>query len=136
MDHPHVHCVIPGGALMGNGKWKHCPKNFLFPIKPLSALFKGKLLDYFKKAIETGDIELCGSLQQYKNKPVLQTLLDTLYKTQWVVYVKPQTQQDCRTFPHIISFPVPLSICIFIMRHLLMIRSCVCKTHSLNRGFH
>jgi hypothetical protein len=89
MDHPHIHCVIPGGALMENGKWKHCPKNFLFPIKPLSALFKGKLLDYFKKAIETGDIELCGNLQQYKNRPVLQTLLDTLYKTQWIVYVKP-----------------------------------------------
>jgi hypothetical protein len=89
LDHPHIHCVIPGGALMENGRWKHCPKNFLFPIKPLSALFKGKLLDYFKNAIETGDIELCGNLQQYKNKSVLQTLLDALYKTQWVVYVKP-----------------------------------------------
>jgi hypothetical protein len=89
MDHPHIHCVIPGGALMENGCWKHCPKNFLFPIKPLSVLFKGKLLDYFKKAIETGDIELCGNLQQYKNLPVLQALIDTLYKTQWIVYVKP-----------------------------------------------
>jgi len=89
MDHPHIHCVIPGGALMENGGWKHCPKNFLFPIKPLSALFKGKLLDYFKKAIETDYIELCGSLQQYKSASAFHALIDTLYKIQWVVYVKP-----------------------------------------------
>jgi hypothetical protein len=89
MDHPHIHCVIPGGALMPDGGWKHCPKDFLFPVKPLSALFKGKLLDYLKKAIKTGDIELCGNLQQYKNNALFQNLLDGLYKTPWVVYVKP-----------------------------------------------
>ena len=74
---------------MKNGAWKHCSKNFLFPIKPLSALFKGKLLDYFKKAIETGDLDLCGNLEKYKNKSLMQTLIDTLYATQWIVYVKP-----------------------------------------------
>jgi hypothetical protein len=26
MDHPHIHCVIPGGALMDDGRWKQCPK--------------------------------------------------------------------------------------------------------------
>lgn len=89
MDHPHIHCVVPGGALMENGRWKHCKGDFLFPIKPLSALFKGKLLDYFKTAIKTGDIDLCGNLEQYKNNSIRQDLLDKLYKTQWVVYIKP-----------------------------------------------
>jgi hypothetical protein len=89
MDHPHIHCVVPGGALMADGTWKHCPKDFLFPVKPLSALFKGKLLDFFKRAIDSGDIDLCGNLEQYKNNSIRQDLLDKLYKTQWVVYVKP-----------------------------------------------
>jgi hypothetical protein len=89
MDHPHIHCVIPGGALLDSGKWKQCRKDFLFPVKPLSPLFKGKLLDYFKKAITSGDIELCGSLRQYKNPAIMKTLMDSLYKEQWVVYIKP-----------------------------------------------
>jgi hypothetical protein len=89
MDHPHLHCVIPGGALMDDGRWKQCPKGFLFPVKPLSALFKGKLLDYFRKSIAEGAIELCGTLQQYKNHSRMKALLDSLYKEQWVVYIKP-----------------------------------------------
>jgi hypothetical protein len=89
MDHPHIHCVIPGGALLDNGRWKQCRKDFLFPVKPLSALFKGKLLDYFKNAVAEGRLELCGSLQQYKNPSLMKSLLDSLYKNQWVVYVKP-----------------------------------------------
>jgi len=83
MDRPHIHCVIPGGALLENGRWKQCRKDFLFPVKPLSALFKGKLLDYFKKAIASGDIDLCGSLRQYKNPAIMKPLMDSLYKQQW-----------------------------------------------------
>ncbi len=38
MDHIHIHCVVPGGGLIGYKKWKHLKKDFLFPIKPLSAM--------------------------------------------------------------------------------------------------
>jgi hypothetical protein len=64
LDHPHIHCVVPGGGLVGNSRWKHCGKGFLFPAKAMSALFKGKMLDYFKTAVENHEIELSGSLQQ------------------------------------------------------------------------
>jgi hypothetical protein len=89
LDHPHIHCVVPGGGLVGNSRWKHCGKGFLFPAKAMSALFKGKMLDYFKTAVENHEIELSGSLQQYASYVAFSELLTALYKTQWIVYVKP-----------------------------------------------
>ncbi len=89
LDHPHIHCVVPGGGLVGNGRWKHCGKGFLFPVKAMSALFKGKMLDYFKTAVENQEMELSGSLQQYANPSTFSDLLTTLYKAQWIVYIKP-----------------------------------------------
>jgi hypothetical protein len=89
MDHPHIHCVVPGGGLVGNEKWKHLKKDFLFPIKPLSALFKGKMLDYFKAGLQNKTIELHGTLRQYENPGALKELIDSLYEAQWIVYAKP-----------------------------------------------
>ncbi len=89
MDHPHIHCVVPGDGLVDSTKWKHLKKDFLFPIKPLSALFKGKMLDYFKIALQDKTIELYGTLEHYKNPQTLKTLFDSLYEAQWIVYAKP-----------------------------------------------
>ena len=47
------------------------------------------MLDYFKTAVESGDIECFGTLEPFKNKTPFKTLIDTLYKTDWVVYAKP-----------------------------------------------
>jgi hypothetical protein len=89
IDHPHIHCVVPGGGLIGNEKWKHLKKDFLFPIKPLSALFKGKMLDYFKAGLRNKSIELHGTLQKFENPEALKKLFDSLYEAQWIVYAKP-----------------------------------------------
>jgi len=88
MDHPHIHCVVPGGGLQGN-RWIHCKKRFLFPIPVMRTLFRGKLMAYFKKAVRDGDIQFHGTLEQYKNPIAFKTLLDNLYTQDWVVYVKP-----------------------------------------------
>jgi hypothetical protein len=40
LDHPHLHCVVPAGGLVGE-RFKKCPYgNFLFPVKAMSAVFK------------------------------------------------------------------------------------------------
>jgi hypothetical protein len=89
IDHPHIHCVVPGGGLIGNNKWKHLKKDLLFPIQPMSVLFKGKMLDYFKSALQNKTIQLHGTLKQYENPETLKTLIDSLYESQWIVYAKP-----------------------------------------------
>lgn len=88
MDHPHIHCVVPGGGLQGS-RWKQCRKKFLFPVPVLRALFRGKLIAYFKRAVWNNDIQFHGMLEQYKDPVAFQSLLDNLYTQDWVVYVKP-----------------------------------------------
>ena len=51
LSHIHLHCVIPAGVLSSDGqRWIHSRKNFLFPVKALSRVFRGKFIDYLKKA--------------------------------------------------------------------------------------
>jgi len=55
LSHIHLHCVIPSGVLSFDGKrWTHSRKNFLFPVKALSKVFRGKFIDYLKKAFVKG----------------------------------------------------------------------------------
>jgi hypothetical protein len=51
---------------------------------------QGLSLDLFKAGLESGAIDLPGTLQCYRQDPaLLSQLLDTLYRTDWVVYSKP-----------------------------------------------
>lgn len=39
--HPHLHCVVTGGGLTADGRWKATKQDYLFPVCVLSALFRG-----------------------------------------------------------------------------------------------
>jgi hypothetical protein len=88
MDHPHVHCVVPGGGIK-NGAWVHGKGGFLFPVQVMGALFRGKFMAYFKKAVADRTIGFHGALAAYQNQGAYQNLLDALYATDWIVYAKP-----------------------------------------------
>jgi hypothetical protein len=91
LDHPHLHCVVPAGGLSPSGsRWKKIPYGkFLFPAKVMSSLFRGKFLDLFKTAVSGKEILFHGALGAFQNPPAFGELLDSLYKTNWVVYAKP-----------------------------------------------
>lgn len=40
--HPHLHCIVPSGGLTADGKWKAASGKFLFSVKALSSVFRGK----------------------------------------------------------------------------------------------
>ena len=45
-DHFHLHCVIPAGYLSHDGeRWIHSKKKFLFPVKALSRVYRGKFME-------------------------------------------------------------------------------------------
>lgn len=90
MDHPHLHCVVPNGGL-DDDRWVagHSPE-FLLPVKALAALFRGKFLALLRAALDSGDVVLHGALACYRQDPqLLRQLIDSLYRTDWVVYAKP-----------------------------------------------
>jgi hypothetical protein len=87
--HPHLHCIVPGGALsMDRESWIHCREDFLFPVPVVRKLFQGKFLDYFRQALISGEIGLHGDLAMYENPAVLDQLFQDLHSIDWVVYTK------------------------------------------------
>ncbi len=89
MDHPHIHCIIPGGGIIDNGKkWKSSRKEFLFPDRVIASLFKKKFLHYFKESIKSKQIELHGTLKKYEDVNCYKDFISSQYNKDWVVYSK------------------------------------------------
>ena len=71
--HPHLHCIVPGGGVDGNGKWqKQIRSNkYLFSVKALSKVFRAKYV------------------QQLRQKNVVEkSIIEKLFAKEWVVYAK------------------------------------------------
>ncbi len=90
LEHIHLHCVIPAGALSSDKKrWIDSGgNNFLFSVKALSKVFKGKFLYYLKKAHEKQDLLFCGRSTGHEDDKGLKALVDGLYRKEWIVYSK------------------------------------------------
>ncbi|MDT8303075.1 MAG: transposase [Sedimentisphaerales bacterium] len=48
--HPHVHMLVTGGGVNGEGQWVSCKPGYLVPVKALSRLIRGKVAARLKKA--------------------------------------------------------------------------------------
>lgn len=87
--HPHVHCVVTGGGLDEQGEWVATKPTFLFPVRVLGRLFRGKLLGTIDRLHRTGQLELPGSLGALRDPDTWAAWLTRLYSKDWVVYCKP-----------------------------------------------
>lgn len=58
--HPHIHYVVPGGALSkADGKWHPSRLDFFAPVKAMSKVFKTKLREQLKTAGIVNAIDPC-----------------------------------------------------------------------------
>lgn len=90
MDHPHLHCLVPGGGLSLDGqKWINSRKDFFLPVRVMSRLFRGKFLDALKKQYRFKQLKFVGKIEELGKEQEFQRLLDKLYQKEWVVYCKP-----------------------------------------------
>lgn len=87
--HPHIHCVVVGGALQTGGVWTSCRKKYLLPVKVLSALFRGKLLAALNRPFALGKLKFAGGLSPLTDKRTFGSYLSAAAKKRWVVYCKP-----------------------------------------------
>ena len=78
MLHPHVHLIVPAGGIDKDGNWKHTRSEgkYLFPVKAMSAVYRGKFMDGFRSFLDDTGMELTGELKK------------ELYSKAWVVYAK------------------------------------------------
>jgi len=78
--HPHLHCIVPGGGLSKDGKWKTPVKyrdkakrkvKYLFPKKAMSTVFRAKFMACVRAEM-----------------PIEQSIAKKVMRKNWVVYAK------------------------------------------------
>ena len=86
--HPHLHCIVTGGALSPDGKQWRSPKQrkFLFPVQALGALFRGKFLAGLRQMLGAEELHLPDS--ELKTPATRARWLSLLYTKRWVLYAK------------------------------------------------
>lgn len=74
--HPHLHCIVPAGALMPSGKWKHSRKRgkYLFKVDHLSSVFRARFVEKVRELSKQGIIT--GKVP------------GNLFDKDWVIYAK------------------------------------------------
>jgi hypothetical protein len=87
--HPHLHCIVTGGGLSPSGdRWITTPgkDRYLFPVKVMSALFRGKFLAGLTRLFEAGELGM--RPDDSLELSVFEALKKRLYDHEWVVYAK------------------------------------------------
>lgn len=76
--HPHVHCVVPAGALARDRKsFKVGGARFFLPVRVLARVFKAKMLDELERRPLPG-----------VEPSLLRLVIDDVSRKKWVVYAK------------------------------------------------
>lgn len=87
--HPHVHCLVPGGALSPDGRWIGCRPNFFLPIHVLSRLFRRLFLERLAVAHAAGRLRFSGKLDGFDDTSTFAAAVCKLRRKKWIVYAKP-----------------------------------------------
>jgi hypothetical protein len=83
--HPHIHCLIPGGGIDKNRKWRNLKKSngkFLFSVKALSKVFSAKMLKETSSLLKKSKVNLPEDINKQNE------WIRKLYHKKWVVYAK------------------------------------------------
>jgi hypothetical protein len=103
--HPHIHCIVTGGGLSFDRKsWVHVKKDFLFPVKVIGKLFRGKFLSYLKEEYLSDKISNAGEKNEFN------FLLKNLYSINWVVYAKPPFKKPETVFEYLARYTHRIAI--------------------------
>jgi hypothetical protein len=87
--HFHLHCLIPAGALsFDHAHWIWARNNFLFHVKALSRVFRGKFLDGLRQAFTQDHLHFAGPAASRATPEGYASLMQSLRKKDWNVYAK------------------------------------------------
>lgn len=82
-QHVHLHCLIPGGAIDADQQWQPAKSAYLFPVRVLSRLFRGKMVGRLRESADQQQLSRITSVDE------VGSLLAQLMQKDWVVYAKP-----------------------------------------------
>src|SRR5262245_34225305 len=89
-QHPHIHCVVPGGGLSPqHTHWISSRSHFFLPVKVLSRVFRGKFCAGLRRAFHAKQLAFFGECLPLADESNFSRFLRTLFQQDWVVYSKP-----------------------------------------------
>jgi predicted Zn-ribbon and HTH transcriptional regulator len=86
--HPHAHCIVTAGGLDDQDRWTPARNGYLFSVRALSKVFRGKVLDGLDRLYKAGALKLAGACSALAEPAIFNRLKDQLYRIEWVVYAK------------------------------------------------
>ncbi len=84
IDHFHLHCLIPAGALSRDHRWIQARKNYLFRLESLAACFRNRYLAQLRVLFDKGELVLPAEWDPEQFKAVLARA----EKRRWIAYAK------------------------------------------------
>jgi ssDNA-binding Zn-finger/Zn-ribbon topoisomerase 1 len=89
--HIHIHIIITAGGLTEDGIWKEKKhgKKFLFPVRALSKVFRGKFIQGLKELYYKNELNIPDSMDELCTPEGFEKQVNTLVKQSWKVYSKP-----------------------------------------------
>src|SRR2546422_7895571 len=89
-QHVHLHCLVTGGALApGGARWLPAHPGFLFPVRALAQVFRGRYLASLQRAFARGALHFTGGIAALAEPAALRAWVAELRQQAWVVYCKP-----------------------------------------------
>ncbi len=101
-SHYHLHCVIPAGVYdKESADWIDAMYKFLFPVKALSRVFKGKYVSFLRKAYQNGKLGFPVAIESLGKKKAFSDLLSAVMSKDWVVYAKPPFKSPAKVLDYL-----------------------------------
>jgi hypothetical protein len=90
-QHVHLHLIVTGGGLDATGQhWVACKRpDFLFPVRALANMFRGKFLAGLRRLRQQAKLTFAGASAELSTDGAWRLFLAKLRARRWVVYAKP-----------------------------------------------
>jgi hypothetical protein len=89
LDHYHLHCIVTGGGVaLDSTRWVSSPAHYLFPVRALSRMFRGKFLAGLQDLYRADELEFHGQWEPLIEPGQFAAWLRQASRSQWVVYAK------------------------------------------------
>jgi hypothetical protein len=89
-EHPHLHCLVPGGALSQNGRqWHATSPGYLCDVMALSARFRDAFCDGLAELYATDRLQFVGQSHPLATADAFAQLITEAQSKKWQVYAQP-----------------------------------------------
>lgn len=86
--HPHIHAIVLGGGLSKDQEFISAKTGFIFPVRAVSRLFRGKFLHGLESLYQSGQLNIPFSQVMLRYSSQFNDFLSVLYAKEWIPHLK------------------------------------------------